>query len=62
MVIEDARELLFIPLVGELKKRSVKMFSTVSRSSKLSSGRALSVFSPYRIAKNIRRIIGFYLT
>ena len=29
----------------------------MSRSNKLSNGRALSVSSPYKVAKNIRRII-----
>ena len=33
------------------------MFSTVSKSSKFIKGRALSVFLPYSVAKNVKRII-----
>ena len=36
---------------------NVKVFSTESRSRRLRSGRALSVFLPYRVAKKITRII-----
>ena len=56
IVIENARELLFMPLVGEMFS-TVKMFSTVSMSSKFIKGRAISVFLPYGVAKNIKRII-----
>ena len=58
IVIENARELFLMPLVGELKsKRSIKMFSIVSMPSKFINRRALSLFLPYSVAKNIKRII-----
>ena len=57
IIIKEVRELFLCHLWENVSNCIVKIFSTESRSRRLRSGRALSVFLPYRVAKKITCII-----
>ena len=56
MLAKDIWQFFGMPLMSEFKRScSLWIFLTVSKSSKLSDGNALSVSGTYKMAKNIRR-------